>query len=195
MNKLFIANILLALGCLVSACASQPGADEVLNPIKKNVQPPSNNDEPNPPEIPPNIPSLEKIIFFPKDHSWKDLDEFYREEMPKHEGLPYYENLQNIFFYHLSTQFSLCEEANQERIAFYLEEQAKLNYVVNFREYSKCLLALQGYWTNAKIKSMAHEVFTKGLKVINKLPSDKQSKLFMKEYEMSYYDQIRLLPN
>lgn len=187
--------IILALG-LMTACASQTnGVEETLRPSSDVAQPPfQEDDNQKPAEIPPNIPALDKIVFFPKNHTWQDLDQFYREEMPKHEGLPYYENLQNIFFYHLNKQFNLCEEANPEKVAFYIEEQAKMNYVLNFKEFTKCLLSLEGYWSNAKIKALAKEVLQKGMKVIENFPKEKQSKIFMNEYGIIYYDKIMLLP-
>ncbi|MEL6670744.1 MAG: hypothetical protein AAFR61_01080 [Bacteroidota bacterium] len=117
-------------------------------------------------ERPPSIPEagnygLNEIALNPSRYDWHDMDQFYREEMPRHKGMPYYENLQAEFFALLVKAHHFLEKADQASIAFYAEELMAREYFLDYKITQSFFRALSGYWEADKIKAFAKEEYQK----------------------------------
>ncbi len=120
-------------------------------PINKANQPDSNKGQ-----IPSDNPATMMAIENEK-YTWKDLDQYYRTDMQKEKDQGYFKNLKNSTFGHLVNIFKIAEQAPDNVIAYYVEEQSAMPYTPYSNEFVTCLKALKGYWTDAKINEMAKQ--------------------------------------
>ncbi len=87
------------------------------------------------------------IVLQPDEHSWEDLDEYFRNELPKYEGKHFYDNLESVIFSHLIDQFELDKKADTETVEFYVQRLHKRNFLSHPEGYVRCLKRLydEGY--------------------------------------------------
>ncbi len=118
-------------------------------------------------QIPSDI-GLHDIVLHPEDHSWKELDSYYRNEvLIKHHNEDYFENLKNAAFWHLIEQFKMLEQADPETIAFYVNQQLQAKRINNIDIFLMSLEKLKGVWSNEKIAHAAMSRYQKNIDYIN----------------------------
>jgi len=115
---------------------------------------------------------LNRIIFNPSQHSWSDIDRYYRESLPDRKGSPHYEELKFNCIWHLFKQFNLSEEGGQPELEFYYREISRMDWYGDVRVTALCLEGLKPYWTEANIKKAAKNEYNKWVKYNNDHFSD-----------------------
>ncbi len=98
---------------------------------------------------------LNPIIFNPSQHSWSDINRYYKEAIPKQKNSPHYRELKYVSIWHLFMQFDLSKEGSQRDIEFYYNEISAFDWYGDVRVTAQCLEGLKPYWTQEKIREAA----------------------------------------
>ncbi|MDZ4683271.1 MAG: hypothetical protein SH848_06565 [Saprospiraceae bacterium] len=112
------------------------------------------------PGVVPSDIGLSEITLDPDHHTWKDLDDFYKNVVLKKTEESYFSNLQKTTIWHLVEQFGILEKADFQTISYYLEEQRKIN-LVDGEVFAKCLEKMKGRWMNDAIKLVGMQQYEK----------------------------------
>jgi len=122
------------------------------------------------PGILPKDLDVNDILFYPNKHTWRDLDEYYREKLPNHLGQDYYENLRKVVLVTLVEPFEMDQFADKATLEFYLAEMMQVDYLpdpVAFIRVAKALHA-KG-WEGKRLSSLAKERMDKDLRFLSTL--------------------------
>lgn len=132
------AVITLILVCV--SCKNDSSTEILEYTLDSSVAQTASQDSPG--KIPSDL-SYWTIVLDPTNHDWRDLDAWYKEELPKHKGAAYYHNLQSVLFFHLIDQFKLDEKADYATVEYYIKEQLNFGYQYEPDVYVKCLKRLE----------------------------------------------------
>ncbi|TVR88929.1 MAG: hypothetical protein EA411_03705 [Saprospirales bacterium] len=91
-----------------------------------------------PGKVPADL-SFWDVVLHPQDHSWEDLDDYFRNDLPKHKGEEYYSNLESVLFSHLIGQFNIDREADLETVLFYTKRQFQRDFLAEPELFVRCL--------------------------------------------------------
>lgn len=147
-----IVPLIFGMGLLI-ACNSQQ--DSIKLEIPKNMQVKSGAGQ-----IPSDNP-VTMMVINSKNYTWEDVDAYYKGAMQQEKEQPYFKNLKNLAFTMLVNVFHLTEQAPNEVVAYYVEEQAAMPYTPFVAEFVKCLDKLDGYWSDEKIQKFAQDRYDK----------------------------------
>ncbi|GAB4500430.1 MAG: hypothetical protein OHK0019_38740 [Saprospiraceae bacterium] len=147
-----IVPLLFGMSLLIS-CNSQQ--DSVQLEIPKNMQAKVGAGQ-----VPSDNP-VTMMVINQKNYTWEDVDAYYKGAMQQEKDQPYFKNLKNLAFTMLVNVFHLTEQAPNEVIAYYVEEQAAMPYTPFVAEFVKCLDKLDGYWSEEKIQKFAQDRYEK----------------------------------
>lgn len=187
-------NFMILFIFLLSSCTQDMEQTEATVP-QEEITVNLNSDEQStekPPSIVPSDIGLNAIVL-DSQSVWQDLDRFYKHELPKHENKAYYNNLKNMLFFHLIRQFEIIKNADKETLAFYTEEQAKMDFINDYTIMRDCLAGLTGYWKIEKIRQMAVDVHDKNIKYITNNFSEPDSYLSKKGYDLRSLSNLSVL--
>lgn len=143
-----------------------------------NVRANSANSVESAPGVVPSDIGLNEIVLHPSDHTWKDLDQFYRTVVLNHQQDSYFISLKKMTINSLIMQFDLLEKADLKTIEFYIHEQETLDLVYP-EVFVKSLERMKGHWSNEKIRHLALKKYSDGISFIKNNLKDPDS--FMKE--------------
>jgi hypothetical protein len=109
------------------------------------------------------IPASHAVFQIGMDESktWVDMDQYYKNELPKEKAYSYYNNVKNAAFSMLVNNYQLTQNAPKEVIAFYIEEQANMPLTSFSKEFMLCLQQMKGIWPMEKIKQYAADRYEK----------------------------------
>lgn len=94
------------------------------------------------------------VVRYPNS-SWKDLEHYYRFDIPKyHAGKDYTNNLRKFVIMNMVYNFKMTENADKPTLAFYVEEQTQLP-IPDAKVMIACLEGLRGYWPDARLRQVA----------------------------------------
>src|SRR5687767_3050701 len=130
--------------------------------------------------VPANL-SLYDITHFPETHTWEDIDKWYREELPKHEGKQYYNNLRQMLFYHLIEQFKLDEEGDFKSLDFYVNEQLNAGLLAEPLLFVRCLKQMEKTGNTKYLVQNATNKYRMDMALLEQQPSMK--KVLLPKYE------------
>ncbi|MEL6675699.1 MAG: hypothetical protein AAFR61_26060 [Bacteroidota bacterium] len=117
-------------------------------------------------EIPPADLPFFKVALKPSQYTWQDMDQWYKEELPKHKGKAYYDNLQAQFFSYLMHAHKFLEKADQASIAFYVAEIQDRPYLLDYPLVLAYVEALEGYWSVEKRATVLQQEYDKNLQYL-----------------------------
>ena len=124
--------------------------------VKNNNEPGEQSRQPG--IYPDTIRLFDIVGAYPKS-TWKDLDLYYRLDIPKyHSGRDYTDNLKKLAILQLVNTFDLTGNADQKTIEYYVNEQLILP-IPDADVLIKCLTGLKGYWPDERIKSTAQSEY------------------------------------
>lgn len=188
-------NILLILLIFAFACSSEIEQKEekmVNNSQKIVVTDSDKNSSTKPVSVVPSNIGLNDIVL-KENTTWKDLDIFYKDELPKHEGKEYYNNLKNMLFFHLVKQYDLLGKADKKSIEFYTNEQVNMDFINDYNIFRDCLVSLKGYWEIDKIRKTAVLVHDKNINYIKNNFSKPTEYLEKKAYDLKSLSYLSVL--
>lgn len=137
----------------------------------------------HPPEVVPNDIDFYEIAF-DKANTWLTIHQYYQNELPKHEGAPYYSNLQNTILFHLLSSDSFYEDADPATIETYVQEILGISFFNAPDLTARCLTALSGYWTENQIESAATKAYGETLSYIeNHFDEEAQARILERKQE------------
>ncbi len=111
---------------------------------------------------------LFEIVNQPAEHTWRDVDLFYKNILQTdHKHAAYFNNLRNMVFSHLINQFKMLESADLQTIEFYAKEQMKADFINNTDIFLMTLEALKGTWTREQREEAAFDRYNKNIAYIN----------------------------
>lgn len=146
-----IKTLLLFLFWAITGCAVNQ--DESLQPQAQGSEL-----QPSLGRLPGIYPDSIRIYYIIAQYpnsTWKDIDNYYKNDIPRyHEGQDYTGNLKKFAIFHLVNTYDLINNAEKETIEYYVNEQMEIP-IVNTDVFIKCLKGLKGYWTDERIKSTA----------------------------------------
>lgn len=103
---------------------------------------------------PDTIRLFDIVGAYPKS-TWKDLDRYYKVDIPKyHSSRDYTDNLKKLVIMQLVNTFDLIGNADQKTVEYYVNEQTNLP-IPDADVLIKCLNGLKGYWPDERIRSTA----------------------------------------
>ncbi len=138
-------------------------------------------------QIPGDI-GLYDIVLHAHNHSWKDLDAYYRMEvLLTHANTDYFKNLKNVVYWHLVTQFKMLEDADVEVIEYYVNEQLETELIVNIDIFLMSLDKLEGVWSDKQLADAALNRYHKNVDYIDNNFQDPKA-----YYEKVVYDLNKL---
>lgn len=172
----------LLLSLMISSCATSRQIDEGKVTIASHQA--ESGGEPPTDTIPTAYIPLDITFYeiaFSGETTWKDIDQFYREKFLQQKETPGYLNLQQIILAHLisSPNSHFLEEAPQETIAYYVDEMANMERLLQPELIARCLPILSGYWDEAKIQTVASQVYHKAIAYIHKNFDDETAQRIM----------------
>jgi hypothetical protein len=93
-------------------------------------------------------------------HTWKDLDQYYRNTLlVKEQQTDYFKNAKNVAFSILVNVFKIHETAPVEVVEYYVEEQTAMPYTPFSKEYVLCLEKLRETWGSPKVIQYAQKQY------------------------------------
>jgi len=129
--------------------------------------------------IPKDI-DLNEFIQFSDRYTWKDLDNYYLNTLPKHFGKSYYNNLKKATLQHLVDLFDMPKHADKEKLEFYVNEMQSLEWFPP-QPFIDAVSALKNHgWTDGQIRQLVLDRYQKNADFISKTfksPSEKLTKL------------------
>jgi len=138
-------------------------------------------------QIPGDI-GLNDIVLHAHNHTWKDLDAYYRTEvLHTHANTDYFKNLKNVVYWHLITQFKMLEDADVEVIEYYVKEQLETKLIVNIDIFLMSLDKLEGVWSDEQLADAALNRYHKNVHYIDNNFQDPKA-----YYEKVIYDLNKL---
>lgn len=180
-NKIILCAILLmTISCSQDKDSALYTAEKLL---EKEAQMHPVNDFPG--KIPMNIGGLGDIVLNPDQHTWQDLDRYYREELPKYEGEHFYENLKSKLFFHLIEQFRIDEEADIESVSYYTREQFASDFLVAPHLFVRCLERMRSEGAYPP-HIMRRHVFHKYHDLMNKIAQRDDPEGFLERFGYRY---------
>lgn len=121
------------------------------------------------PGVIPNEVGLTAIVSLPNEHTWQDLDEFYKTELPKFSGTDYYDNLRELVLYHLVYPFKIQTNADKETLAYYFGEMQEVELMNPdaFLAVASALF-LKG-WSKEEVREAARVRYEKNMETFRSL--------------------------
>lgn len=93
--------------------------------------------------VPTNIEFF-KIITNTEENSWQDLDNYYRNDiLVNHKEKGYFNNLKALAIAALTRQFKLLENADNNTVQYYLNEQIEMEFLPESDIFIKYLVKLK----------------------------------------------------
>ena len=136
-----------------------------------------------PPGIYPDTVRLFDIVGRYPETTWKDLDLYYRNDIPKyHAGMDYADNLKKLAISHLVYTFQLTEHADKKTLEFYVLEQTSMP-IPNAEVLINCLEGLKGYWPDARIRATALSEYERLIDYVNTDMKDPEGVLLRHKHQ------------
>gem|GEM_PF-5793262 len=111
------------------------------------------------------------------EHSWRELDAFYRKQILKESDRSYAESLKKTAISLLVEAYpDFLQEASAEELAFYIDQQQQLGFVVP-DVFLACLKAMEKYRDKGELAALAAETGERSMAYIRKQFADPQAVL------------------
>jgi hypothetical protein len=121
------------------------------------------------PGVLPRGIGLNEIIQAPTTHTWKDLDNYYRVELPRYRVEDYYENLRELVLNQLVLEFDMPKNAHKETLEFYINEMCQVDLIDPDAFIRTAVPLLLHSWSKEKIRELAKERYEKNMMFIQTL--------------------------
>jgi len=95
-----------------------------------------------PGKIPTDI-GFNRIAHDPDNYTWKDSDDYYRNELPKYADELFYGNLKSFVLYVLVNLHEMDKKADANTVQYYLKEMFTMDYFPDPEVYVRLLERLQ----------------------------------------------------
>lgn len=137
--------------------------------------------------IPSDI-GFKEIAFDTANHTWRDLDNYYRQViLVKYADRDFTNNLKNVCIIHLVETYKMNEKADLATVEFYINEQANFPYLVSPERFMRCLNRMKGHWDEPRIAQLVENVRQKQIKSFQEKYSNKPDVVKRKIDEYNQY--------
>ena len=137
-------------------------SEAVESPLKLTQVPQSKA----PGVIPPGV-GLNEIVNLPEQHTWRDLDAYYREQLPAFYGTDYYNNLRELVLFHMVNPFHFEKEAGKEVLEYYFNEMQQVDLMNPDAFLAVAASLFLNGWTKEQVRAAAADRFEKNRKVFS----------------------------
>lgn len=127
------------------------------------------------PGVIPKDVGLSEIITLPTQHTWRDLDEYYRDKLPEFYREDYYDNLRESVLFHLVFPFRFQEQADKETIEYYFGEMQQVGLMDPDAFLTVAARMFLNGWTKEQVRAAAKERYDKNLEVFASLNNPQQA--------------------
>lgn len=135
--------------------------------------------------IPKDI-DLYEFINFSDRYTWKDLDNYYLNTLPKHFGKSYYSNLKKATLIHLVDVFDMPKYAGKEKLEFYVQEMQLLEWYPP-QTFIEAVSALKDHgWSEEQIRQQALDRYQKNIAFMSKTSKTPNETLAKLNEEMGH---------
>lgn len=116
-------------------------------------------------KVPAENPLLE-IASMPSHHTWRDVDRFYRETLPRYAGTDYYSSLRHMALIHLVNPFQFQQHADRKTLEFYFGEMQQVAFM-DWQAFTTVAAALflKG-WSREEISRAAMDRYERNMAFI-----------------------------
>ncbi len=158
MKKMYL--FVLGANLVLAACVKQEDTPSMA--VAANVRSAPFVTENLAPGVVPSDIGLFDMTLEPEKHTWRDLDDFYKNVVLKKSEESYFSDLRKMTIWHLVEQFGLLEKADIMTIDYYIHEQRKLD-LVDGAVFAQCLerLKAEGEVMNEMVKFLGNEQYEK----------------------------------
>jgi hypothetical protein len=108
--------------------------------------------------------------FFQEEYTLNDLDDYYRNEVPEHQGELYYDNLRSVAIGFMINLYDMTNSGDYDMLEYYLDELEDIKNPFHFEDYIVCLKAMQGKWDERKIMDLAESLYNEWNQELNTYP-------------------------
>ena len=135
---------------------------------------------------------LNSIVSFPTRHTWRDVDDFYKKELPKFLGTDYYDNLRELTLFHLVKPFKFQVDADKETLEYYFKEMQQVDLMDPdaFLPVASALF-LKG-WSKDQVREAARARFEKNMETFKTFADPEQA---LKKYGEKHQKLLRYAKN
>ncbi len=124
--------------------------------------------------IPPDV-ELNSIVSFPARHTWRDLHDFYQNELPKFSRTDYYDNLRELTLFHLVKPFKFQVEADKETLEYYFREMQQVDLMDPDAFLAVAAALFLKGWSKEEVREAARARFEKNMETFKTFANPEQA--------------------